>query len=201
MYFWRQHTVKITGPIQKSVICCNCSHKYEYLAVRDGYGGGHSPFIVFNNKGAVAAAEKWAQLELQTALNNSIDAVPCPRCFVFQPDMIGALQTRNGKQFNPNKYVNDRRNESMLTAWTNARSENSKSAYKKFIETWPVIEAQIRDYDFIHPTVAVLNHHARSAIRELRYPTWMRAALKYSAWLLWGSIVAIFLVTAAYTFS
>jgi hypothetical protein len=93
-YFWRQHTTKVTGSILRRMKCDGCSFEFEYVAARDGWGGGHSPFIVFNNAGAAAAAEKRARASLNRALDEAVEAVPCPACGIYQPDMVRALRKR-----------------------------------------------------------------------------------------------------------
>jgi len=43
--------------MRRRVRCVGCSFEFEYVTTREATGEGHSPFIVFNNAGAGAAAK------------------------------------------------------------------------------------------------------------------------------------------------
>lgn len=175
--------------------CDGCSFEFEYVATRDGWGGGHSPFIVFNNAGAAAAAEKRARANLNRALDEAVEGVPCPACGIYQPDMVRALRKSYGKNFEPNRYAADRIAVPMLAAWQTARTINSKESYRKFMETWPFIDDHIRPGDILSPTARTFNYYAKEAVAELKYPPLVRKIGANAMWIAWGA--ALFVVAIA----
>jgi hypothetical protein len=74
---------------------------------REVQGGGHSAFYL-NNAGAEASAQVRARANLTRALDEAIEPVHCPRCGIYQPDMVRILRKQHGKRYEANKYASER---------------------------------------------------------------------------------------------
>src|ERR1700722_9558592 len=83
-YFWKSHVATVTGSTERHVRCFNCDTVFEYHVIRTARGGGHSP-LHLNPHGAAEDAKRRAWINLDRALQNTVELVYCPTCGVFQP--------------------------------------------------------------------------------------------------------------------
>lgn len=166
-YIYRTYTATVSGSVLKRVRCEGCSSEYGYELQRTALGGGHSPFWL-NNAGAARAAHERARANLSRALDQDIEPVFCPKCGLFQPDMVALLRKRLGPKCEPNKYASMRATIPLETAWREVRSVDEIQLYRKFIDIWPA-----------H------SWRAEERIRELKHPL-LRRVLSISFWSFWG---------------
>ena len=87
LYFGRKYSATARGNRVKPVRCDGCGHQFSYVMHREVTCHASSPYML-DNKGASAQAASEAQRSLAWALENECDAVPCPRCKKFQPEML-----------------------------------------------------------------------------------------------------------------
>ena len=80
-----------SGVALKLVLCESCGAEYFYLLSRTGSGSGTS-VLFLDNAGAADRAELESQRDLENQLNSSIDAVPCPKCGLYQANMIPEIR-------------------------------------------------------------------------------------------------------------
>ena len=191
VYVWRQHTARVTGSATKHVRCAACATEFEYVVVREGRGGGHAPLMIFNNTSASEAAASRARADLRARLENAIEAVHCPCCGIYQPNMVDALRRRYGRDFDPNKLAFARLKTPLVAAWRHARTVNSKESYKKFMATWPVIDDSLQESDLIATSPRLFHHYAKEAISTLQYPALLRKIGSNALWVFWGGCVLI----------
>lgn len=89
-----EYTVTATGATQKAVVCCRCRHEYIYPVRRTVKGDGFSP--LFRNRAAAKTrARVAAEANLRQALQDAREAVSCPACGTYQPDMVPLLRARH----------------------------------------------------------------------------------------------------------
>jgi hypothetical protein len=161
VYFWGSHTARQTGSLLKRVECVDCSHVFGYQLTRTGVGYGHAP-LTLGGEGAAKIAGIRANNELHDALKQGVDPVPCPRCGIFQPDMVQLLRERHGKRYDPNRYASERISVPARKAWADAKAQNTVQAYRRFKEVWPMYGG-----------------HADRSISLVRYPPFLRKFLDW----------------------
>jgi hypothetical protein len=212
VYFWKRQSATVSDWGWKLVTCAGCGRDYRFLVFRSASAGGHAPSRL-NDKAATAGPKKRAKFDARHELSNAIEAVPCPICGAFQPDMVRELRRRHGKRFDPNKRASERVSIPLATAWERARSADTVKSYRHFIETWPVIAkpeilgAPIPDQVSPDTSVYRLNCYAAQAITDLRHP---RRLLKISkfynklrmsnilVWTLWIAVISTVLVALTF---
>lgn len=89
---WR-YTFKVSDSIAKHVQCEKCGTHYLYVAQREAEGTGLSVLFLDNDGGQRRAADR-AFKNLQKALANVIEPVPCVGCGWLQSDMVGEAKRR-----------------------------------------------------------------------------------------------------------
>ena len=136
--------------------------------------GGHSPFHLSNTAAAAKAkAQERANANLKRALDEAIEPVHCPRCGIYQPDMVRVLQERFGKRYDPNKYASERIAVPMEDAWRAAYAVDTVESYTKFKEVWPTFSA-----------------YADYQIKEIKYPPEVHKLVGRFGWIVWGVLAA-----------
>jgi hypothetical protein len=163
-YFWRSHTVTVSGSVTRRERCVRCSCDFYYKITREVAGGGHSPFLL-DKAGAVASAKKRAHSNLDSALKEAIEPVHCPACGIYQPEMVRVLREEHGQHYDPNKYASARIAAPAADAWRAACAANTVERYTKLIDVWPT-----------------LSWHAEKQIKDLRYPPRLRELTMWAAW-------------------
>jgi hypothetical protein len=175
VYFWKRQSATVSDWGWKLVTCAGCGRDYRFLVFRSAVAGGHAPSRL-NDKATPTAPKKRAKAHARHEFRNAIEAVSCPICGAFQPDMVRELRRRHGKRFDPNKRASERVSIPLETAWEQARSTDTIKSYRHFIETWPVIaKPEILDGPIpgkVSPDTSVyrLNCYAAQAINDLHYP-------------------------------
>jgi hypothetical protein len=154
-YLWESRTAAITGSTIRRVRCFKCDTPFEYSVTRTGWGGGHSPFLLTPSR-AAADAKRRAYIDLDRELRGSIEAVYCPACGVFQPEMADHLRQRFGGHYDPNKFAAERLEIPFRDAWHRTVNEDSIQSYKHFMEVWPTALTNVA--------------LARARIRYLKHP-------------------------------
>ena len=175
-YFYRTYTAIATGSATKLVHCEGCSYRFEYKLTRDVEGGAHSSFGL-NNAGAARTAQKRAQINLMKTLEEAVDPVECPKCGIYQREMVSVLRKEYGSKLEPNQYAIMRTLAPVADAWASACAENTKEAYQKFREVWPTY-----------------GRYADQKINEIKYPPLLRNLSKYGFWLLWAGLILLVIV-------
>lgn len=90
MIVWMEYKCNLAGRTYKFVECEECKQKYVYGMVRKATGQGDSLYFL-DNAGAQNRARNSAQAQLEKALANDCDPVPCPKCGSYQDDMVEKL--------------------------------------------------------------------------------------------------------------
>jgi len=175
VYFWRDYKATLSGSTAKRVRCVGCSHVFEYVLQRTAAGGGHSPFHL-NNAGAAERARKRARANLDRALGEGIDPVPCPACGIYQPDMVPILRRKLGRNYEPNAYAKLRVGFSPQETWSAASEGNTIKSYTNFMRVWPTF-----------------SQHAEKKIRDLKYPPHVRKLFSLLAWAAWAGVLLLIL--------
>jgi hypothetical protein len=180
-YFYRTYTTTVSGSARKRVRCEGCSMEYGYEMRRIAQGGGHSAFGL-TNSGAAAAANERARTNLAHALDRDIEAVFCPKCGLYQSDMVALLRKRLGPKIDPNAFASVRATIPVEIGWREARAADELALYQRFVEIWPGHSS-----------------YAEQRIRELKYPT-LRRTFRVLFWSAWGlaALTAVTLVAAPF---
>jgi len=163
--------------MKKQERCGFCNTAFEYNLRRNGMGNGHSPFLL-NNGGAQRTADRRANIALQRAFDIAVEPVHCPRCGMYQPDMVKELRRRFGVKFDPNERADERLAIPFNHAATKAAQANTVEAYEDLMRVWPVYAREVR-----------------FQLRDLRHPV-RRKVLKGLWWTLWIAIAGSFIVLA-----
>jgi hypothetical protein len=121
-----------------------------------------------------------AGANLNRALNEAIEPTHCPTCGIYQPDMVRVLREQYREQRDPNKYASERIAVPIEDAWRAASAANTKEGYTEFMEVWP------------NQTL-----WARSKIREVKYPPYLRTVFSSFYWIVLAAIIA-FLVCVGF---
>jgi hypothetical protein len=90
-----------------------------------------------NQHGAAEDARRRAYINLDRALRDTVEAVYCPSCGAFHPEMVQQLRNQFRNKFDPNKYAAERIKIPFHIAWHKAITEDNPEAYTHFIEVWP----------------------------------------------------------------
>ena len=149
-----------------------CSTPFSYKIARQAAGGGHSAYFL-NDSGAVANAHKRARANLHRALHEDIEAVACPACGIYQPDMVQLLRKQHGKACDPNEHAAERAAVPLRKAWSNACAANTVEAFTRLKLVWPT-----------------LSWHADQHIRQIKYPPHMRKLVASVGWIACGVLFA-----------
>jgi hypothetical protein len=91
MLVWNEYSANVSGATYKFVECEECKQKYVYRMVRTGAGQGNSLYFL-DNAGAQRRAQGQAKAELEHKLKKECDAVPCPKCGLYQEDMVEKMR-------------------------------------------------------------------------------------------------------------
>lgn len=178
-YLGRTYTMTVSGSVSRRERCGYCSTPFEYNIRRNGMGNGHSPFLL-NNSGAKQTAERRARKALEIAFAKAVEPVHCPRCGMYQPEMVGELERRFGVRFDPNEYADERVSTPFNVIWDKTNAANTVEAFEHFMRVWPVYADQ-----------------ANVRLRELRHPL-RRKVLRVLWWAVWailaGGFVALTLL-------
>jgi hypothetical protein len=166
----------------RRVKCVGCSYVFEYEITRVVQGGGHSAFFL-NNRGAAADAQERAKAKLQCALDEAVEPFYCPKCGIYQPDMVRVLRERLGKRCEPNKYASERITVPMESAWRAAYAADTIESYTKFKEVWPTFGS-----------------YADHQIKEIKYPREVRKLVGGFGWIVWGVLVTFIVGWLAWGF-
>jgi hypothetical protein len=181
-YAYRTYTASVSGSTRRHVRCVGCLHEYDYVLHRSAYGGGHSAFFLANESASYKAKER-ARANLAKALDEGVDAVFCPSCGIYQPDMVSLLKRQLGPKCDPNKWASMRAKVPVQLAWREVQAADTLLMYSRFAEMWPTQHALVADriWELEHPTLVIL-----------------KRGLSLGFWLLWGAvaltIVALFVV-------
>jgi hypothetical protein len=172
-YFWRSHYASVSGSTTRRERCVNCSCIFEYDVKCHAQGGGHAPFLLGNGAASVTASQR-AYANLSRALKETISPVHCPRCGIFQPNMVRALREQHGVRHDPNRFASERLAVPAATAWQTACAANTVEAYNEFINVWPT-----------------LREYAERQIRELKYPPHLQKRLENLSWLAYAAVISL----------
>ncbi|HET6251379.1 MAG TPA: DUF4339 domain-containing protein [Tepidisphaeraceae bacterium] len=93
VYVGRRYTVTVQGSTTKQVACEKCHTLYGYSLAATTTGIGRSPYYA-DNSGAKRRAHERAHQNLHYALNNRVEAVPCPTCGWLQGPMADVIRSR-----------------------------------------------------------------------------------------------------------
>ena len=157
------------------------AHEYEYTLQRSAYGGGHSAFFLANESASYKAKER-ARANLAKALDEGVEAVFCPACGIYQPDMFSLLKRQFGPTCDPNKWASVRRTIPVQAAWREVQKTDTLALYKRFVEMWPTHHLALpTEYGLEHPVLVKL-----------------KRVLGLGFWFVWGVVaitaVALFVV-------
>jgi len=86
-----EYVLTATGSVLKPVHCERCGAHYIYKMFRQAAGSGSS-LLEPNAHGARQRASSRAQESVRKMLREGFDAVPCPRCGVYQSQMTRRLK-------------------------------------------------------------------------------------------------------------
>jgi hypothetical protein len=92
----RTYFVEKKGVVLREVTCEHCSTQFVYALTREVVGSGTS-ILFLDNAGAQDRANKEAEERLAQQLASEVDPVPCPKCSLYQADMVKAI--REGMYF------------------------------------------------------------------------------------------------------
>jgi hypothetical protein len=173
-YAYRTYTASVSGSARRHVQCVGCSHEYEYTLQRSAYGGGHSAFFLANESASYKAKER-ARDNLVKALGEGVEAVFCPSCGIYQPEMVRLLKKQLGPKCEPNKWASMRTTIPVQLAWREVQAADTVLMYSRFAEMWPTHSGLVAD-----------------RIWELKHPTLVKIkrVLNLGIWFLWGLVVA-----------
>jgi hypothetical protein len=87
------YTTTATGNAARTVHCENCGEQFLFDVERKAEATRISLFFL-NMAGARAGATADADEKLSDKLYNDVEPVPCPRCGLYQPDMVAFLRYR-----------------------------------------------------------------------------------------------------------
>ena len=78
----------VSGTKLRGVTCHDCRCQYAYVIARVASAQSIDPFCIRNELGDIKARRE-ASVSLSNALQWEVDVVPCPKCELVQPDMVG----------------------------------------------------------------------------------------------------------------
>jgi hypothetical protein len=91
---FRTHFANAKHSTLKSVVCQHCCHRYAYRMERTASGMAFSPPL-FGGDAAEARAAADSVKAVQRTLEDECDAVPCPQCGAYQPNMVEVLRNQH----------------------------------------------------------------------------------------------------------
>ncbi len=144
LYAYRTYTASVSGAARRRVRCVGCAHEYDYVLQRSAYGGGHSAFFLANESASYKAKER-APANLAKALDEGVEAVFCPACGIYQPEMISSLKKQLGPKCDPNKWASVRTTIPVQVAWREVQKTDTLALYNRFVEMWPTQHALVAD--------------------------------------------------------
>jgi hypothetical protein len=89
--YGQSYTAHTVASARREVKCEHCSCVFIYQLIREGSGSGMS-VLFLDNQGAEERASAEANASLAKQLARDIDPVLCPKCLLFQSDMIPILK-------------------------------------------------------------------------------------------------------------
>jgi DNA-directed RNA polymerase subunit RPC12/RpoP len=89
-----RYTTTIKGEASKLVACEDCGCKFLYTMTREGLGSRDS-YLWLRNKKASDEAANDARWDLQQKLSEEIEPAACPRCGVYQSEMVPEMRKRH----------------------------------------------------------------------------------------------------------
>jgi hypothetical protein len=89
--YGQSYTAHTVASARREVKCEHCSCVFFYQMIREGTGSGFS-FLFLDNQGADERASSEARANVEKKLARGIDPVLCPKCQLFQQDMIPILK-------------------------------------------------------------------------------------------------------------
>jgi hypothetical protein len=94
--WWEDYTATVSGSVFVKVPCEHCGNIYYYQLTRQVSGEGSS-LLSLDNEGARQRAMQRADDRLRSELEASRDPVPCPKCGLYQSDMVPMLRSQYGE--------------------------------------------------------------------------------------------------------
>jgi len=91
LYVGRRYKASVEGTTWKPVQCERCGAQWAYHVRRQSTGEGVSPYML-DNAGAQQRASAAARRNLELALKNARDDIPCPKCLAYPTDAVTRLR-------------------------------------------------------------------------------------------------------------
>jgi len=89
----KSHSARAAGAIWRTVKCVGCGCEFLYRMQRDAKATKFDVAMMSDDEMTMAtSSEAWALLAHR--LHAECDAVPCPDCGIYQPDMVAMLRKR-----------------------------------------------------------------------------------------------------------
>jgi hypothetical protein len=89
----KQYSATVAGSEIRTVQCANCNCEYVYVVEATGSATAISPLYI-NQDAAESRARVEARAAMKRQLKGKIEAVACPACGNYQPDMVRFLRHR-----------------------------------------------------------------------------------------------------------
>lgn len=89
-----KYTSKVRASTLKPVHCEGCGAHFAYRMTREAEGTGSS-MLFLDNDGAKQRASDEASAAVRQKLRDEADNIPCPRCGVYQPEMVVRLKSEH----------------------------------------------------------------------------------------------------------
>jgi hypothetical protein len=89
-----RYTTTVKGEATRLVACEDCSCKFLYTMTREGIGSSDSHLWLRNKKARDEAAND-ANWDLLQKLSEEIEPAACPRCGVYQSEMVPVMRKRH----------------------------------------------------------------------------------------------------------
>jgi hypothetical protein len=88
-----QHKSTVRGSVWKVVSCACCRERFAFRLELEAEGSDLD-LLYIDAKGSQELAESRAQANFLQQVRNSLLAIPCPNCGVFQEEMVALLKER-----------------------------------------------------------------------------------------------------------
>jgi hypothetical protein len=140
LFTGNKYTTTVSGTIRKHVQCRACGTSYDYQMKRKGKGAALSPYFL-DNEGAATYSEEKARKSLDEKLTHEVEAVPCPRCGFYQPDMVALLRKRRFGWINVLGLLMIMVSPIVLSAFTppNRFSPGGELSFRRIATTMPFV--------------------------------------------------------------
>lgn len=104
--------------------------------------------------------------------------------------MVETIRARLGSSHDPNAWAADRAARPMTIAWQQARAENTKEAYQRFLEIWPSVDV---DYTVGGTHLGkTLQAWVRDYLAERpAYPKLSRFLYDILPWVIWALVILL----------